>query len=74
MWNTGVWTDDRAIEDEGATTGRLGRFNRKFEGLGGSDSSSAGGSSWLDTMVGSGAENLSKTEPKKPKAAPPAKK
>ena len=34
IWNTGVWSDDHAVEEEGATTGRLGRFHRKFEELG----------------------------------------
>ncbi|KAF9495079.1 hypothetical protein BDN71DRAFT_1447955, partial [Pleurotus eryngii] len=36
MWNTGVWMDEQSIEEEGATTGRLGRFNRRFVGMGGS--------------------------------------
>jgi len=49
MWNTGAWTDDLGIEEEGATTGRLGRFNRKFEGIGG-----AGGDvDWMEGVAGS---------------------
>lgn len=35
LWNTGTWADGRGFEEESATTGRLGRFNRKFEGIGG---------------------------------------
>jgi hypothetical protein len=31
MWNSGVWAEEGAIEEEGAMTGRLGRFNRRFE-------------------------------------------
>jgi hypothetical protein len=34
MWNPGLWKSDGA-EEEGEVTGRLGRFNRRFEGLGG---------------------------------------
>ncbi|KAJ7665654.1 hypothetical protein B0H17DRAFT_288340 [Mycena rosella] len=36
LWNTGMWADGRGLEEESETTGRLGRFNRKFEGIGGS--------------------------------------
>ncbi|KAK7063639.1 hypothetical protein R3P38DRAFT_7316 [Favolaschia claudopus] len=35
LWNTGMWADGRGLEEESETTGRLGRFNRKFEGIGG---------------------------------------
>lgn len=52
VWNTGAWSDDRGIEEEGATTGRLGRFNRKFEDLG----QNAGGSDWMQNIIESGAE------------------
>ncbi|THU79471.1 hypothetical protein K435DRAFT_736909 [Dendrothele bispora CBS 962.96] len=34
-WNTYMWADDQAVEDEANTTGRVGRFNRRFEGIGG---------------------------------------
>jgi hypothetical protein len=33
MWNSGFWADDMVADDEGETTGRLGRFQRKFEEL-----------------------------------------
>ena len=35
VWNTSQWLDDQAVEDEASSTGRLGRFNRKFAGIGG---------------------------------------
>jgi len=35
LWNTGTWASGRGFEEESATTGRLGRFNRRFEGVGG---------------------------------------
>lgn len=35
MWNPGMWKSEGA-EEEGEVTGRLGRFKRRFEGLGGS--------------------------------------
>ncbi|KAF8646653.1 hypothetical protein AX16_007151 [Volvariella volvacea WC 439] len=60
LWNTGVWTDERAIEEEGATTGRLGRFNRRFETLGGS----VGSQSWMDEMVETKGDALQKAEKK----------
>ncbi|KAF8063983.1 hypothetical protein FPV67DRAFT_196654 [Lyophyllum atratum] len=50
VWNTGTWSDDRGVEEEGAMTGRLGRFNRKFEELGQDNE----GSDWMDNLVGSG--------------------
>jgi len=34
VWNPGMWKSDGA-EEESEVTGRLGRFNRRFEGLGG---------------------------------------
>jgi len=34
VWNPGMWQRDGA-EEESEVTGRLGRFNRRFEGLGG---------------------------------------
>ncbi|TFY62760.1 hypothetical protein EVJ58_g3652 [Rhodofomes roseus] len=43
--NTPLWNATRFLgeaEEEDAVTGRLGRFNRRFEGLGGS------GSAWLE--------------------------
>ena len=36
-WNPGMWKSD-STEEESAITGRLGRFNRRFEGLGGHNS------------------------------------
>ncbi|RDB23902.1 hypothetical protein Hypma_009260 [Hypsizygus marmoreus] len=50
VWNTGQWSDDRGVEEEGALTGRLGRFNRRFEELG-QDPDSA---NWMDVLVESG--------------------
>lgn len=47
MWNTALWADDQAVEDEANTTGRMGRFNKRFDGIGG-----AGGS--VDWMAGTG--------------------
>ncbi|KAJ7894578.1 hypothetical protein B0H13DRAFT_1719251 [Mycena leptocephala] len=35
LWNTGMWADGGGLEEESETTGRLGRFNRKFDGIGG---------------------------------------
>jgi hypothetical protein len=35
VWNTGMYVDDQAIEDEATQTGSLGRFNRRFAGVGG---------------------------------------
>ncbi|KAG7098895.1 hypothetical protein E1B28_000795 [Marasmius oreades] len=48
VWNTHLWADDQAVQDEASTTGRLGRFNRRFEGIGG-----AGGEQ-VDWMNGTG--------------------
>lgn len=36
-WNPGMWKSD-STEEESAVTGRLGRFNRRFDGLGGHNS------------------------------------
>ncbi|CAK5280896.1 unnamed protein product [Mycena citricolor] len=49
LWNTGMWADGRGLEEENETTGRLGRFNRRFDGIGGSGQSV----DWMD-----GVENL----------------
>jgi hypothetical protein len=46
VWNTRQWSNDRGVEEEGALTGRLGRFNRRFEELG-----AEGTSEWMDQMV-----------------------
>ncbi|GLB44262.1 hypothetical protein LshimejAT787_1601920 [Lyophyllum shimeji] len=52
VWNTGAWSDDRGVEEESAMTGRLGRFNRRFEELGqGQDEK---GAEWMDSLVESG--------------------
>ncbi|KAL0952960.1 hypothetical protein HGRIS_007171 [Hohenbuehelia grisea] len=70
LWNTGVWTDDQSVEEEGATTGRLGRFNRRFEGIGGAgtDVDWMGG---FQELAGSGS---TEPPPKQPKFKKPAKK
>ncbi|KAF8332461.1 hypothetical protein F5887DRAFT_889512 [Amanita rubescens] len=34
VWNTRMWLTDSTMEDEEQATGRLGRFRRRFEGLG----------------------------------------
>ncbi|KIK67595.1 hypothetical protein GYMLUDRAFT_785114 [Collybiopsis luxurians FD-317 M1] len=47
VWNTALWADDQAVEDELNTTGRVGRFNRRFDGIGG-----AGGN--VDWMANTG--------------------
>ncbi|KAF7307522.1 hypothetical protein MIND_00546800 [Mycena indigotica] len=39
LWNTAMWSDGRGLEEESESTGRLGRFNRRFEGIGGSGES-----------------------------------
>lgn len=52
MWNTGQWSNDRGIEEESALTGRLGRFNRKFEDLG----HDIGNTEWMDSVVEAGAQ------------------
>ena len=44
-WNTGN-PSDRSIEEESGATGRLGRFNRKFEELG----SDLDDPSWMERM------------------------
>lgn len=43
MYNTGVWALEGVEEEEG-TTGRLGRFNRKFEGI-------TGTGDWLEEVT-----------------------
>ncbi|TFK35866.1 hypothetical protein BDQ12DRAFT_655204 [Crucibulum laeve] len=54
MWNTGAWSSDRSVEEESATTGRLGRFSRKFEELG----SSIDDAEWLDQMGATNVEHI----------------
>ena len=63
IWNTGLWSDDRAVEEEGATTGRLGRFNRKFEELG----ADVADVSWMENVVESTGGNTGGTPIKKKK-------
>ncbi|KAF8637457.1 hypothetical protein AX17_002802 [Amanita inopinata Kibby_2008] len=48
IWNTSLWLSDKGIEEEMAETGRLGRFNRKFEGLG----SAVSDAGWMEEMAG----------------------
>ncbi|KAG6836914.1 hypothetical protein H0H93_001280 [Arthromyces matolae] len=50
VWNTGAWSDARGVEEESSMTGRLGRFNRKFEEIGKDETSG----DWMDALVGSG--------------------
>ncbi|KAG6841337.1 hypothetical protein C0991_012162 [Blastosporella zonata] len=50
VWNTGTWSDARGVEEESSMTGRLGRFNRKFDDLGKDESSG----DWMDQLVASG--------------------
>ena len=33
-WNTGMWSSENAFDDQDKMSGRLGRFSRRFEGLG----------------------------------------
>ncbi|KAJ3574859.1 hypothetical protein NP233_g1481 [Leucocoprinus birnbaumii] len=33
LWNTANWASDRALEEESGSTGRMGRFSRKFGGV-----------------------------------------
>ncbi|KDR83389.1 hypothetical protein GALMADRAFT_638433 [Galerina marginata CBS 339.88] len=47
LWNTGN-PNDRSVEEESGTTGRLGRFSRKFEDLG-ADLDDA---QWMQEMSG----------------------
>ena len=54
------------MEDEGAMTGRLGRFNRRFEELG----SDVGDVSWMEDVVEStGVSASERPAKKKPKKA-----
>jgi len=46
-----VWAAEGAVEEEGALTGRLGRFNRRFEDIRGMD--------WMEG-VGVGVEGTEK--------------
>ncbi|KAF8627549.1 hypothetical protein AX15_004369 [Amanita polypyramis BW_CC] len=45
-WNTRVWLSEKAFEDEDRKTGRLGRFSRRFEGLG----RAASGVEWTEEV------------------------
>jgi hypothetical protein len=49
------------VEDEGAMTGRLGRFNRRFEELGGD----VGDVSWMEDVAETTGVGKSETPPKK---------
>lgn len=33
VWNTATWASERSLEEEIGSTGRLGRFSRKFGGI-----------------------------------------
>jgi hypothetical protein len=33
MWNSAIWANDKGAEEESETTGRLGRFQRRYEEL-----------------------------------------
>ncbi|KAG6813175.1 hypothetical protein H0H92_013295 [Tricholoma furcatifolium] len=50
VWNTGAWSDEKGVEEEGAMTGRLGRFNRKFEEISKDEKSG----DWMADLVQSG--------------------
>ncbi|KAG6890197.1 hypothetical protein C0992_002854 [Termitomyces sp. T32_za158] len=50
VWNTGTWSNARGVEEEMSMTGRLGRFNRRFEEIGKDNTSS----DWMDDLVSSG--------------------
>lgn len=56
IWNTGA-SGDRAMEEEGATTGRLGRFNRRFEELG----ADVADVSWMENVVEITGDNSTST-------------
>jgi hypothetical protein len=49
------------MEEEGAMTGRLGRFNRRFEELG----RDVADVSWMENLIESGEGNSGKTPAKK---------
>jgi hypothetical protein len=56
------------MEEEGATTGRLGRFNRRFEELG----ADAGDVTWMENVVettGGNNGNVGETSAKKKKTS-----
>ncbi|KAM6498642.1 hypothetical protein JOM56_006590 [Amanita muscaria] len=48
VWNTRLWLSEQGFDEEAAATGRLGRFNRKFEGLG----SAASNVEWSPELAG----------------------
>jgi hypothetical protein len=33
LWNTAAWASERSLEEEDGSTGRMGRFSRKFGGV-----------------------------------------
>ncbi|KAF7302870.1 hypothetical protein MKEN_01249200 [Mycena kentingensis (nom. inval.)] len=45
IWNTFMWADGRGIEEENEATGRMGRFNRRFVGIG----SAKDGMDWMES-------------------------
>ncbi|KAK7035509.1 hypothetical protein VNI00_011802 [Paramarasmius palmivorus] len=49
IWNTYLWADAEASQEEASTTGRLGRFNRRFEGIGGGQGQSQ---EWMEGVGG----------------------
>ncbi|KAI3611086.1 50s ribosomal protein [Moniliophthora roreri] len=51
IWNTYLWADAEASQEEASTTGRLGRFNRRFEGIGGGQGQSQ---EWMEGFGGEG--------------------
>lgn len=60
LWNAATWKAENAEEDE--VTGRLGRFNRRFEGLGGHGE----GVDWMGELPEDAAPIDDKPEGKKP--------
>ncbi|CAA7262636.1 unnamed protein product [Cyclocybe aegerita] len=63
-WNTGN-PSDRSIEEESSTTGRMGRFSRRFEELG----ADLDDTQWMEDMsTVMKAENIVERERPKPKS------
>jgi len=48
LWNSGSMGGQRGEEE--LVGGRVGRFNRRFEGMGGSKSGGSGSVDWMESM------------------------
>lgn len=68
VFNTGTWSNDMSIEEESATSGRLGRFSRRFEELG----SGIDDAKWMEQMADTVADLTPKPELTKRKSTPPS--